>query len=500
MRKVLLAECMQEISSFNPVPSEYENFSVRRGRDLLAQRGMNTAMGGAIAVFTDHGDVDLAPAYSARAGSAGLLSRAGWERLSGELLDAVAAQDGDIDGVYFSMHGAMGADGELDPEGYLLEQVRRILGDEVPVVVSLDLHGILTERMLRQMDGLAVYQTYPHVDFADTGARAARLLLRILERRLTPVFARVTIPALVRGDELITKSGCFGDIVRETQRLERESRCLAAGALIGNPFTDVPELCSQVVVVAERDGDLAAAEASRLAAEFWVNRFRMQAKLIPLDRAIAQARHMAGPVVFTDAADATSSGATGDSNAILAGLLAAGYDGRVLVPIVDPPAVAAAVRAGVGGTVRLVLGGALDTRFTPVELTALVDMISRGRAVLETSGSGLDAGPTAVLLAGNFTIVAMTRSVALFDRAMFLAHGRNPRAYDLIVVKSPYCEYHMFDEWAEKDFNIDAPGATSANLTSLGHRNCRRPMFPLDRDVPFVPLPQILGKIRRSAT
>jgi len=252
--------------------------------------------------------------------------------------------------------------------------------------------------------------------------------------------------------------------------------------------------------VAERDGDLAAAEASRLAAEFWVNRFRMQAKLIPLDRAIAQARHMAGPVVFTDAADATSSGATGDSNAILAGLLAAGYDGRVLVPIVDPPAVAAAVRAGVGGTVRLVLGGALDTRFTPVELTALVDMISRGRAVLETSGSGLDAGPTAVLLAGNFTIVAMTRSVALFDRAMFLAHGRNPRAYDLIVVKSPYCEYHMFDEWAEKDFNIDAPGATSANLTSLGHRNCRRPMFPLDGDVPFVPRPQILGKIRRSAT
>ncbi len=500
MPKVLLAECMQEISSFNPVPSEYENFSVRRGRDLLAQRGMNTAMGGAIAAFENQGDVDLAPAYSARAGSAGLLSRAGWKRLSRDLLDAIAAQDGGIDGVYFSMHGAMGADGELDPEGYLLEHVRRIVGAEVPVVVSLDLHGILTERMLRHTDGLAVYQTYPHVDFADTGARAARLLLRILEGRLTPVIARVTIPALVRGDELITKSGCFGDIVREAQRLEREGRCLAAGVLIGNPFTDVPELCSQVVVVAERDGDLAGGEASRLAGEFWANRFRMQAKLIPLDRAIAQARHMAGPVVFTDAADATSSGATGDSNAILAGLLAAGYDKRVLVPIVDPPAVAAAARVGVGGTVRVALGGALDTRFTPTELTAAVDMLSRGRAVLETSGSELDAGPTAVLLAGNFTILAMTRSVALFDRAMFLAHGRNPRAYDLIVVKSPYCEYHMFDEWAEKDFNIDAPGATSANLKSLGHRICRRPMFPLDADVPFTPRPQVFGKIRPPST
>jgi microcystin degradation protein MlrC len=348
--------------------------------------------------------------------------------------------------------------------------------------------------MLRQIDGLTLYHTYPHVDFADTGERAARLLLRIVEHRLRPVIARVVIPALVRGDELVTKSGCYGDIIREAQRLEREGSALAAGVMIGNPFTDVPELCSQAIVVTESDEALAQRETVRLAEEFWAQRFRMQGKLIPLDRAIAQARTMRGPVIFTDAADATSSGATGDSNAILAGLIAAKYEKRVLLPLVDPPAVAAAFAAGIGVSARFKLGGALDKRFTPVEVTATVDMLSRGRAVLETSGNELDAGPTAVLIVGNFTILAMSRPVSLFDRAMFLAHGRNPRSYDLVVVKSPHCEYHMFDEWAEKDFNIDAPGATSANVAALGHRISARPVFPLDHEASFAPAPQIFRR------
>ena len=488
---------MQEISSFNPVPSAYRDFTVRRGTELLAHRGRNSGMAGAVSVFEARGDVALVPTCGARAGSAGLLAREGWTRLADEIVGAIAESARDIDGVYFSMHGAMAADGELDPEGYLLAQTRRIVGERVPIVASLDLHGILTERMLRYLDGLTLYHTYPHVDFADTGARAARLLTTILDRRLNPVIGRVVIPALVRGDELITKTGCFGDIVRETQLLEREGRALAAGVMIGNPFTDVPELCSQVVVVAETDAEFVRVETVRLAEAFWAHRARMQGKLIPLDRAIAEARHMAGPVIFTDAADAPSSGATGDSNAILAALLQAEYDRHVLLPIVDPPAVAAAVRAGVGATITVRLGGALDKRFTPVEVTAVVDMLSRGRAVHETSGGEIDAGPAAVLMSGNYTIVALTKPVGLFDRAVFLSHGRNPRDYDLIVVKSPHCEYHMFDEWAEKDFNIDAPGATSADLRSLGHTICRRPMYPLDPDVSFAPNPQVFHAVRR---
>ena len=487
MTRILIVECMQEISSFNPLPSGYENFHILRGDEIYQQRGRNQAIGGALSVFEARRDLEVVPAISARSGSAGLLAAAGWRKLSTEIMDAVRAKISQVDAVYFSLHGAMGADGELDPEGYLLSETRKLAGNK-PMVISLDLHGILTDRMLRQADGLAIYWTYPHVDFADTGRRAAELLLRLIDKPAKPTVARIVIPALVRGDELITKNGCYGDLLRECQRLEAEGVALAAGIMIGNPFTDVPELCSQVLVMTDGDAAAAEREATRLAQEFWPLRFRMQGKLIALDRAIAQARSIEGPVIFTDAADATSSGASGDSNTIIKALRAADYGKRVLAPIIDAPAAAAAHRAGVGAEIEVALGGSIDPRrFPQMSVKARVKLLSDGAARLETMKAPLQAGPTAVLTFANFTVVVMSRSVSLFDRAMYFANGLDPADFDLIVVKSPHTEHHMFDAWSEKNFNIDAPGATSANLKSLGHTICARPIYPLDESVDFKP-------------
>jgi microcystin degradation protein MlrC len=499
MPTILMAECMQEISSFNPVHSDYRYFHIQRGEEMLRQRGLNTAIGGALKVFEARNDVRLIPTYGARSGSAGLLSASGWNQLSSELLAAVAARVNEADAIYVSLHGAMGADGELDPEGHLLERIRALAGAQKPIVVSLDLHGILTDKMLRQIDGLAIYHTYPHVDFADTGERAARVLLDIIDHNLDPVITRVTIPALVRGDELITRTGCYGDLIREAQRLEREGRALAAGIMIGNPFTDVPELCSQVLIMAESDGTLAQAEAVRLAQEFWPLRHRMQGKLIPLDRAIAQAKFMAGPVVFTDAADATSSGATGDSNVIVKALMEEKYPGKMLAQIVDAPAARAAHAAGVGAEITASLGGTLDPRrFRPMQVRATVESLSRGRGRFETMRSAYDAGPTAVLTFGNVTMVVISKTVGLIDRSLYYANGLEPRDFDLIVVKCPHTEYQMYDAWVEKNFNIDAPGATSADLQSLGHTICARPVYPLDEGVTFTPAPVLYAAKRRQ--
>jgi microcystin degradation protein MlrC len=488
MKRILIADCKQEISSFNPLPSHYDDFLIRHGEGLYEQRGRNQELGGALAVFETRPDIEIVPTICARAGSAGLLSAEGWKRLSEEVLAAIFAKLDGIDGIYVSLHGAMGADGELDPEGYLLEKLRERVGPDMPIVISLDLHGILTDRMLRQVDGFAIYWTYPHVDFADTGRRAAELLLKLMAGGVRPVAARVVIPALVRGDELITKAGCYGELLAECRRLEEEGGVLAAGIMIGNPFTDVPELCSQVLILTDGDPATAEREATRLAQEFWPLRFRMQGKLVPLERAIAQARSIDGPVIFTDAADATSSGASGDSNAILAGLRQAGYGKRALAQIVDAPAAAAAHAAGIGASLSLTLGGSIDpARFPPMPVTATVKLLSDGEAVLETMKAPLRAGPTAVLTYDNVTVVVMSRSVSLFDRAMYYANGLDPEDFDLTVVKSPHTEFHMFDQWCARNFNVDAPGATSANLRSLGHRICARPVYPLDDNVTFAP-------------
>jgi len=490
MPRILIAECKQEVSTFNPHLSGYEDFAVRRGEELLQyHRAVRNEIGGALSVFDARSDVEIAPAYSAFfICSGGTLAASAWRRIADEFLASIADAP-PVDGVYFSMHGAMASEDEFDPEGFLLAQTRKLLGERIPIVVSLDLHGILTERMLEHSDAVVAFHTYPHVDFYETGQRAARLLLRIMNNEVRPVTARVAIPALVRGAELITDTGCFGESVRAAQAIEQSPGGLSAGMFIGNPFTDVPELQTYSFVVADNDPERAAREAIRMAEGFWANRERMQQPLVSLEEmarlTIAETR---GVTMIVDAADATSSGASGDSNAILRQLIAAGYRGRALLPIVDPPAVAMAFEAGVGATIRTSVGGALDRgRFEPLPITAAVRLLSDGRFRSESFGEEWFAGPTAVLESGNFTLVVSSRAVSLYDRSFFYAHGCDPKRFDAVVVKSPRCQPHMFSDWCALMIDVDAPGSSSANLPTLGHIRCPRPIFPLDPYVPFIP-------------
>lgn len=498
MYRVLIAECKQEVSSFNPVASHYGDFVVSFGEAIVAQhQGVQSEIAGALAVFGSRADVAVIPAYSAQQmTSGGTLAAADFARIVGEFRDGLRAAPA-VDAAYLALHGAMAVDGEDDPEGYLLAEARAILGERIPIVASFDLHGILTDRMLAHCDAIVIYHTYPHVDFVETGARGARLLLRLLDGEIRPVTARVRIPALVRGPELITSTGLFGRCVRAAQAIEQSAGGLSAGMFIGNPFTDVTDLASNAVVVT--DGDPARAEraAMQLAADFWQVRERLQQPLTALDDAVRIASDSPGTTILVDAADATSSGAAGDSNAILRALLDAGYHGRALLPIVDPPAVRTAFAAGVGQTIRVRIGGALDPgRFTPLPITARVHLLAEGRFRNESWGSVWDAGPTAVLQTGAITLVVTSRPVHLFDRSLFLAHGQNPQDFDAVVVKSPHCQPQFYAAWAARMIDVDAPGATSANLPSLGHARCRRPIFPLDADVTFTPEARLFQRQR----
>ena len=342
--------------------------------------------------------------------------------------------------------------------------------------------------MLEHANAVVIYHTYPHIDFFETGVRAASLLTKLLTDDVRPVTARVKIPALVRGDELITETGSVQHCIRLAREIEADHAGLSAGVMWGNPFTDVPDLRSNSVVVMNDDERSACDYAVELATQFWKHHEKMQMPLTGLEESVrrAAASVMDGTVAMMDAADAPSSGASGDSNAILRELIRQGYRGRTLLPVVDPAAVREAFRAGTGSTIHVTVGGALDSeRFQPVALDARVRLLSDGKFRSESFGWPWDSGDTAVLQAENFTLIVGTRPVSLFDRSWFYAHGQDPRHFDLVVVKTPHAEQHMFANWCAKLIYVDAPGATSANVRSLGHTQCGRPMFPLDDRVAF---------------
>ncbi len=501
-RRILIAECKQEVSTFNPHLSTVEDFALRRGPALLDyHRTVRNEIGGALTVFDAEPDIELVPTYSACfITSGGTLARDDWQRISREFIESLKAAPR-VEGVYFCMHGAMASEDELDPEGFLLAAARQVLGEDVPIVVSLDLHGILTDRMVEQSDAIVAYHTYPHVDFFQTGQRAARLLLRIMAGEVRPVTAKVAIPALVRGDELITATGLFGQSIRLAQAAETGPAGLSAGMFIGNPFTDVPALQTYSFVVTNNDPQLAEREAIRIAENFWSHHERMQVPLISLDD---MARRLSsstkGTVGLVDAADATSSGASGDSNAVLRTLIETGYSGRTLLPIVDAPAVKRAFEAGIGATIETTIGGTLDpARFPPLPIRATVRLLSDGRFQSESFGEKWFAGLCAVLDVDNFTLAVSSRAVSLYDRSFFYSLGQNPARFDAVVVKSPHCQPHMFAEWCTSMLNIDAPGSSSANLPYLGHTRCPRPIFPLDTAVTFQPHAKIFLRRERHS-
>ena len=495
MRRILINECKQEISSFNPVLSHYEDFVIDHGQALLDyHRPVRSEVGGALSVLTQRPELQLIGGYGARGiTSSGTLAAPGFARIAGEFLAAVR-DSLPLDGIYFSLHGALAATDIEDAEGYLIEQTRKIAGEQIPIVVSLDLHGILTGKILQHSDAVVVYHTNPHIDFFETGQRAARLLLRLLAGEIQPIQVRVRVPALVRGPELITQTGLFRSCVDRAISFEKSPQGLSGGVFIGNPFTDISDLASNVLLVASSDATAAIQEAQKIAREFWQLRAKLQQPLLSIEESIRRAAAAKGRIVLVDAADATSSGASGDSNAILTELLRTKCPRTVLVPLVDAPAVLACCNAGIGATLTIAVGGSLDKRFLPVEITGQVRLLSDGKLRSESHGEAWNAGPTAVLQSGPVTLVLTSRAVSLYDRTLFLAHGQDPASFDMTIVKSPLCQPRFFNDGAELVLNIDAPGATSANLLSLGHTRCKRPLYPLDPDCPFLPEPEIFTR------
>lgn len=495
MPRILINECKQEISSFNPVPSTYSDFLVHHGGEMLAfHRTVRNEVGGALHVFDARPNLEIIGGFSARGvTSGGTISREAFGRIACEFLDAVRAA-GPIDGIYFALHGAMAATDVEDCEGYLLAETRKRVGSKMPIAVSLDLHGILTDRILEHSSILTVFHTNPHVDFRQTGERAARLLLRLMDDEIRPVTVRVPVPALVRGPECITETGLYGQSVKRAVAFENSATGLSGGLFIGNPFTDVTDLCSNVFLQSNNDEARMVAEAESIAREFWRRRAAIQQPLTSLEDSVRIAMSLQGRVLLVDAADATSSGASGDSNAILAELIRQGSRRTCLIPIVDAPAVAAAFAAGVGATFTVNVGGTLDPRFTPVEVTGTVRVLSDGVLRSESFGEAWHAGNTAVMECGPNTLVLSSRPVNLYDRTLFLANGQHPAAFDMTVVKSPLCQPRFFEEGAERRIDVDAPGATSANVRGLGHTRAARPLYPLDWEMSYEPKARVFKR------
>ncbi|MCL4187147.1 MAG: M81 family metallopeptidase [Rhodobacteraceae bacterium] len=486
-QRVAVAALLQESNSFSPIPTTLEVFA----RNLLlfgdaVEPGLAEAqveLPAMLAVLRGAG-IEAVPLMAAHAMAAGPLTRDCFEALAGELAARLAAA-GPVDGLLLALHGALVTEHLDDGDGEILARMRALLPDGVPIGASLDLHAHVTPRMLQSGCFLIGYRNYPHTDIAETGARAAALMVEVLAGRRRPVMARAWRPVVVPAVAARTTEGPLAEVAAAARAAEAAGEVLHASIFPVQPWLDVPAL--GFVALACADGDAAAAErvAGRLADMLWARRDAFDLGLVPLAEAIATGLAADGMTLVSDSGDAPTGGAAADSPAVLRALLDAGADGAprtCVLGLCDPPAVAAAQAAGVGATVTLEVGHAFGSG-SKVVLRGRVAHLSDGRytaTAAGTRGLPVEMGPTAVIAIGSLRLMLRSLPAMEWDPAMYRANGIEPAEAALVFVKSPGHFRATFGPLAARILMADTPGATRADIRGLPYRRVTRPLHPLD--------------------
>ena len=483
--RIAVGGFQHETNTFAPVKASFADFRdggawprLQRGPEMLDNMvGMNLPVAGAIAALreTPHELVPLV--WAATVPSAHVTDDA-YERIAGMMLDDLRAV-GRLDAVYLDLHGAMVTESFEDGEGELLRRVRAVVGPEVPIVASLDLHCNLTPDMVEHADGLVAYRTYPHVDMAETGARAARLLLRFLEGRgprhkafrqadfIIPITAQCTMmePARTLYEEIARSEA--GEVV-------------TASFTPGFPAADIHH-CGPAIVAYAMTQAAADASADRLIGRVRDSEAAFGGRIWQPDEAVLAAKEKAArarrPIVLADTQDNPGAGGTSDTVGLLEALVRNDAQGAVLGIVADPEAARAAHAAGVGATLELALGGKSGV---PGQAPF------RGRFAVERLGDGVFTGTgpmwrgipcrlglMALLRIGGVRIVVAEKKLQAADQAIFRHLGVEPAEQKILGLKSSVHFRADFQPIAEEVLVVAAPGAFAADPADLPWRRLR---------------------------
>ncbi len=498
--RVGVGSIFQESNQFAATQTDlslFRNSYVHEGGALFQLAGTDCEVAGILATCADEG-AQVLPLLAARSVSGGPLSDDCYAYLKETLLARLRAA-APLDGLVLAMHGSMVTASQLDPEGDLLDAVRQIVGPDLPIVMTLDLHAHVTPRMVSQATALVSFTHYPHDDTFSTGERGVSLLLRTLQGDVKPVMALAKVPILCGGYNGQT----FGDapmahLTRRARQLETQPAVLSVSCFQVHPYNDLPGMGCGSVVVTDNDPDLAARKARELAAEFWARRRTFESEILPISEAVARGRAVeGGPVLLVDTADCAGGGAPGDSVTLLRELLALGVTERTFVMVVDPSAAQACARAGIGQAITLELGYHIDPTWgQPLQVTGVVRLLADGRFLYRGGlygGTWTSMGLSAVLQIGSIDVLVMSKPTYDWGDEQFRSMGMDVRQAKFIGVKNPMNYLYAYRDLTKAAFIVDTPGPTPAHVRNLTYQRMRRPFFPLDEEIADLEIAVAIG-------
>jgi microcystin degradation protein MlrC len=479
MTRIAVGGFLHETNTFAPTKATYDDFvhgggwpAMALGGDVLrTMRNINVGLAGFIETADVHG-WELVPTIACGASPSAHVAADAFERIVTAMTDGIKAA-GPLDAVYLDLHGAMVTEHLDDGEGEILARVRDILGNDVPLVASLDLHANVTPDMMEHADALIAYRTYPHVDMADTGRAAARHLALLLETRQRFAKAFRQLPFLIPISWQCTSDQPTRSIYQKLAALESDAVPTLSFAP-GFPAADFADCGPSVFAYGrtQADADLAADRIAELV-ESHENDF--DGRIYAPDEGVRYAMELAKtaqkPIIIADTQDNPGAGGDSDTTGMLRALVRNNATRAATGVIYDPESASAAHQAGVGASVTLSLGGKSGiSGDAPYRETFVVEALSDGKFVAPGpyyGGRDMDMGPSAGLRIGDVRVVVSSHKAQLADQSMYRYVGIEPTEQAILVNKSSVHFRADFEPIAAKLLICAAPGAMPADPAAL---------------------------------
>lgn len=475
MTTVLIAGLQHETNTFSPVPARYANFvngegfpSLSRGSDILKLIDVNIPIGGFLRAAKKE-PWDLQPVVWAGASPSGPVEGHTFDAIVAEILASAANYRPDA--VYLDLHGAMVTEHHDDGEGELLRRLRIVVGPAVPIVVSLDLHANMSQLMFDHADALVAYRTYPHVDMADTGARAADILSRILAGEEQSL-RWYRIPFLIP-----INSGCTDLEPAKSVYALLDELGAASGTCPsfapGFPSADIAD-CGPVVWAHGPDADVIDRVVEELVSEISAVPDKWIVQSLDARTAVDYALQQegSGPIVIADTQDNPGAGGTSRTTGLLRALLAADNGQPTTIGLIhDPLAAIEAHRVGPGQSIELALGGDPNVPGDEgISAQWIVEAVSDGRCRFDgpmLHGTNVNLGASACLRLGSVRVAVSSERTQMFDRNLFRMVGIKPEDQAVVVVKSSVHFRGDFTGIAQDILVAKSPGLLSADPADL---------------------------------
>jgi len=467
--RIAVAGLHVECSTYNPVLAREPDFRVLEG-EALARDGYFE--------FLTHFPAQFIPVLHARAIAGGPVEPELYQVWKAKIVDGIRAAL-PLDGVYMAMHGAMFVQGLHDAEGDLIAAVREVVGPDVLISASYDLHGNVSQRIIDSLDMFSTYRTAPHIDVGDTMRRAVTMLVRALRTGERPFLIWAPVPVLLPGERTSTQDEPAKSFYAQMQAVEDPTGIWDASFQVGYVWADEPRATACAIVTGVARGAMEQA-ARHLAQGYWDVReaFRFGPKTGSIAECVAEAvASPTAPVILAEAGDNPTGGGVGDRAEVLAALIASKAQGTIFAGIADKAATDAAYAAGVGARLTLTIGAGLDPASTPV--TAEVEVIT----LIDVPEPRLRE---AVVRIGGIDLVLTARRRPFHNLADFTRLGLDPRRAKIVAVKSGYLSPEL-SPIANPNLMALSPGVVDQFVERLERVHKPHPTYPFDKDFAFTP-------------